>query len=57
MNISSYVHVITKMELIQGIIAYLKANKNGKTGIGRLSAKNRIRVGLLVCDPYIDGTY
>lgn len=57
MNISSYVHVITKMELIQGIIAYLKANKNGKTGIGRLSAKNRIRVGLLVCDPYIGGTY
>ena len=56
MNISSYVHVITKMELIQGIIAYLKANKIGETGSG-LSAKNRIRVGLLVCDPYIVGTY
>ena len=56
MNTSSYVHVTTKMGLIQGIIAYLKANKNGKTGIG-FSAKNRIRVGLLVCDPYIGGTY
>ncbi len=56
MNISSYVHIITKMELIQGIIAYLEANKIGKTGCG-LSAKNRIRVGFLVCDPYLGGTY
>lgn len=56
MNISSYVHITTKMELIQGIIAYLKANKIGKTDSG-LSAKNRIRVGFLVCDPYLGGTY
>ena len=55
MNISSYVHITTKMELTQGINTNLEAEKINKAGSG-LSGKRQGPVIVSGCGPYIGET-
>ena len=55
MNISSYVHITTKMELLQGINANLGAEKINKASSG-LSGKRQGSVIVSGCGPYISET-